>query len=102
MDKLRPIAVQTCTSIRAFLHNGLAVLGAVAAIALLMGARPVVDRAAQPSPAFAAFGTIRHEGIFLYGPPADADNTKYRTLAVHLSRRYRCAGRDRAVRRGGA
>src|SRR5476649_784686 len=91
MDNLKPIAVQTYTSIRAFLHNGLAVLGAIAAIALLMGARPVVDRGAQPGPASAVFGTIRHEGISLYGPAADAENPQYRTLAVHLSRRYKIA-----------
>ena len=46
MDNLKQFAVQTYTSIRALLHNGLAVLGAVAAIALLMGARPVVDHSA--------------------------------------------------------
>jgi soluble lytic murein transglycosylase-like protein len=91
MDNLKQIAVQTYTSIRALLHNGLAVLGAIAAIALLMGARPVVDHGAQPSPASAVFGTIRHEGISLYGPAADAENPQYRTLAVYLSRRYKVA-----------
>ena len=91
MDNLKQIAVQTYTSITAFLHNGLAVLGAIAAVALLMGARPVVDHGAQPSPASAVFGTIRHEGISLYGPAADAENPQYRTLAVYLSRRYKVA-----------
>ncbi len=91
MDNLKQIAVQTYTSITAVLHNGLAVLGAIAAIALLMGARPVVDHGAQPSPASAVFGTIRHEGISLYGPAADSENPQYRTLAVYLSRRYKVA-----------
>lgn len=91
MDNLKQIAVQTYTSITAFLHNGLAVLGAIAAVALLMGARPVVDHGAQPSPASAVFGTIRHEGISLYGPAVDAENPQYRTLAVYLSRRYKVA-----------
>ncbi len=91
MDNLKQIAVQTYTSITAFLHNGLAVLGAVAAIALLLGARPVVDHGTQSGPASAVFGTIRHEGISLYGPVADADNPQHRTLAVYLSRRYKVA-----------
>jgi hypothetical protein len=95
MDNPKQIAVQTYTSITAFLHNGLAVLGAIAAIALLMGARPVVDGGAQPGPASAVFGTIRHEGIHegisLYGPATEAENPQYRTLAVHLSRRYKVA-----------
>jgi len=91
MDNLKQFAVQTYTSIRALLHNGLAVLGAVAAIALLMGARPVVEHSAQPGPASAAFGTIRHEGISLYGPAADAENPQNRALALYLSRRYKVA-----------
>jgi soluble lytic murein transglycosylase-like protein len=91
MDNLKQIAVQTYTSIAAFLHNGLAVFGAVAAVALLLGARPVVDHGAQPNPASAAFGTIRHEGISLYAPAADSENPQYRTLAVYLSRRYKVA-----------
>jgi soluble lytic murein transglycosylase-like protein len=91
MDNLKQIAVQTYTSITAFLHNGLAVFGAVAAVALLLGARPVVDHGAQPSPASSAFGTIRHEGISLYAPAADSENPQYRALAVYLSRRYKVA-----------
>ena len=91
MDNLKQIAVQTYTSITGFLHNGLAVLGAIAAIALLMGARPVVDHGTQPSPASAVFGTIRHEGISLYGPATEMENHQYRTLAVYLSRRYKVA-----------
>jgi hypothetical protein len=91
MDNLKQIAVQTYNSITAFLHNGLAVLGAIAVIALLMGARPVVDHGAQPGSAPAVFGTIRHEGISLYGPNVDADNPQHRTLAVYLSRRYKVA-----------
>ena len=92
MDNLKQIAVQTYSLTTAFLHNGLAVFGAVAAIALLMGARPVVDQGAQSSgPASAAFGTIRHEGISLLTPAADSENPEYRTLAVYLSRRYRVA-----------
>ncbi|OGA34491.1 MAG: hypothetical protein A3G80_06420 [Betaproteobacteria bacterium RIFCSPLOWO2_12_FULL_62_13b] len=91
MDKLKQFSVQTYTSIRALLHNGLAVLGAVALIALLMGARPVVDHSAQQGPASAVFGTIRHEGISLYGPTADAESPQNRALAVYLSRRYKVA-----------
>ena len=91
MDNLKQFAVQTYTSIRAILHNGLAVFGAVAAIALLMGARPVVDPSVQPGPASAVFGTIRHEGISLYGPVADAESPQIRALAVYLSRRYKVA-----------
>ena len=91
MDNLKQFAVQTYTSIRALLHNGLAVLGAVAVIALLMGARPVVDHSAQQGPASAVFGTIRHEGISLYGPTADAESPQNRALAVYLSRRYKVA-----------
>jgi soluble lytic murein transglycosylase-like protein len=91
MDNLKQIAVQTYTSITAFLHNGLAVFGAVAAVALLLGARPVVDHGAQPNPASAAFGTIRHEGISLYTPAVESENPQYRTLAVYLSRRYKVA-----------
>lgn len=91
MVNLKQIAVQTYTSITAFLHNGLAVFGAVAAIALLMGARPVVDLGAQPAQPSAVFGTIRHEGISLYGLGAEADNQQHRTLATYLSRRYKVA-----------
>ena len=91
MDNLKQIAVHTYASIVALLHNGLAVLGAVAAIALLMGARPMVDYSAQPVAASAVFGTIRHEGVSLYGPTADAENPQNRALAVYLSRRYKVA-----------
>jgi len=91
MDNLRQIAVQTYSLTTAFLHNGLAVFGAVAAIALLMGARPVVEQNAQSGPAAAVFGTIRHEGISLLVPAADTENPQYRALAAYLSRRYRVA-----------
>jgi len=91
MDNLKQFAVQTYTSIMALLHNGLAVLGAVAAIALLMGARPVVDHSEQPGPAAAVFGTIRHEGLSLYEPTTDAESPQNRALAVYLSRRYKVA-----------
>lgn len=91
MDNLNQFAVRTYAITTAFLHNGLAVFGAVAAIALLMGARPVVDQSAQSGPASAAFGTIRHEGISLLAPAADAENPQYRTLAVYLARRYKVA-----------
>jgi len=91
MDNLNQFAVRTYALTTAFLHNGLAVFGAVAAIALLMGARPVVDPGAQSGPASAAFGTIRHEGISLLATAADAENPQHRTLAVYLSRRYKVA-----------
>jgi len=90
MDKLKQIAQHAYTMTTGFLHNGLAVLGAVAAVALLMGARPVVDHGV-PSAATAAFGTIRHEGISLVVPTADNENPEYRTLAVYLAKRYKVA-----------
>lgn len=91
MDNLKQIALRTYTLTTAFLHNGLAVFGAVAAVALLMGARPVVDQSPQSGPTSAAFGTIRHEGISLLVPTADREKPEYRTLAVYLSRRYKVA-----------
>ncbi len=91
MDNLKQFAVRTYTLTTAFLHNGLAVFGAVAAIALLMGARPAVDQGAQPGPASAVFGTIRHEGISVLVSTADSEKPEYRTLAVYLSRRYKVA-----------
>jgi soluble lytic murein transglycosylase-like protein len=91
MDNLKQFAVRTYTMTTAFLHNGLAVFGAVAAIALLMGARPVVDPGTQPGPASAVFGTIRHEGISVLVTSADSEKPEYRTLAVYLSRRYKVA-----------
>ena len=91
MDNLKQFAVRTYTLIAAFLHNGLAVLGAIAAVALLMGARPVVDQSAQSGSTSAAFGTIRHEGISLLVSTADTENPEYRSLAVYLSRRYKVA-----------
>jgi len=91
MDNLKQFAVRTYTLTTAFLHNGLAVFGGVAAIALLVGARPVVDQSAQSGPASAVFGTIRYEGISLLAPAADTENPRYRTLAVYLSRRYKVA-----------
>jgi soluble lytic murein transglycosylase-like protein len=91
MDNLKQFAVRTYTLTTAFLHNGLAVFGAVAAIALLMGARPAVDQGAQPGPASAVFGTIRHEGISLLVSAADSEKPEYRTLAIYLSRRYKVA-----------
>ncbi len=91
MDKLKQIALRSYSLTTAFLHNGLAVLGAVAAVALLMGARPVVDQGAPSGSATAAFGTIRHEGISLVVPVADNENPEYRTLAVYLAKRYKVA-----------
>jgi len=57
MDNLKQFAVQTYTSIRALLHNGLAVLGAVAAMRCWMGARPVVEHSGSR----AGFRRIRHD-----------------------------------------
>jgi soluble lytic murein transglycosylase-like protein len=91
MDKLKQIALRTYNLTTAFLHNGLAVLGAVAAVALLMGARPVVGYGVPSAAATAAFGTIRHEGISLVVSTADNENPEYRTLAVYLARRYKVA-----------
>jgi len=91
MDSPKKLAVRTYALTTAFLHNGLAVLGAVAAIALLMGARPVVDQGVQSGPASAAIGTIRHEGISLLVPAANTGNPEYRALAGYLARRYRVA-----------
>ena len=92
MDKLKQLAVQTYTLTMNFLPNGLVVLGAMAAIAFLMGARPAVDHGVQPSPATAALSLPRHEAISLYASSAEAeDNPQYRALAVYLSRRYKVA-----------
>lgn len=91
MENLKQLAVQTYTLTTAFLHNGLAVLGAIAAVALLMGARPAVDQSNQTGSASTVFGTIRHEGIPLLTPAADTENPEYRAIAVYLSRRYKVA-----------
>lgn len=91
MDNLKQFAVRTYALSTAFLHNGLAVFGAVAVIALLMGARPVVDQNVQSVAGSAAFGTIRHDGISLLASTADAEKPEYRTLAAYLSRRYNVA-----------
>jgi soluble lytic murein transglycosylase-like protein len=91
MDNLKQFTVRTYTITTSFLHNGLAVFGAVAVIALLMGARPAVDQSAQSGPASAAFGTIRHDGISLLVSAADAEKSEYRALAAYLSRRYSVA-----------
>jgi len=91
MDNLKQFTVRTYIFATSFLHNGLAVFGAVAVIALLMGARPAVDQGVQSGPASAAFGTIRHEGISLLVSTADSEKPEYRTLAAYLSRRYRVA-----------
>ena len=91
MDNLKQFAVRTYTLTTAFLHNGLAVFGAVAAIALLMGARPVVDQGTPSGPASAVFGTIRHEGVSVLVSSADSEKPEYRALAVYLSRRYKVA-----------
>jgi len=90
MDNLKQFAVRTYAFASSFLHNGLAVFGAVAVIALMMGARPAVDQGVQ-SGASSAFGIIRHEGISLQVSNADKENPEYRTLAAYLSRRYRVA-----------
>ncbi|HUX24618.1 MAG TPA: transglycosylase SLT domain-containing protein [Burkholderiales bacterium] len=91
MDNLKQFALRTCTLSTVFLRNGLTVFGAVAVVALLMGARPVVDQGAEPAPASAVSGTIRHEGITLLVPTADSESPQYRALAVYLSHRYRVA-----------
>lgn len=91
MDNLKQFAVQTYASTTAFLHNGLAVFGVVAIIALLMGARPAVDQEVQSGSALAAFGTIRHEGISVLVSTADTENPEYRALAAYLARRYKVA-----------
>ncbi|MBK5206759.1 MAG: lytic transglycosylase domain-containing protein [Polaromonas sp.] len=91
MDKLKQIAVRSYAFTGTYLHNGLAVFGAVAAIALLMGARPVVDQDVQTGSASASFGTIRHEGISVLVPTASTENPEYRALAVYLARRYKVA-----------
>lgn len=91
MDKLKQIARRTYSFTTTFLHNGLAVFGAVATVALLMGARPAVDTNVQPEPELAAFGTIRHETAPLLLPAASSENSEYRALAAYLSRRYSVA-----------
>jgi soluble lytic murein transglycosylase-like protein len=91
MDNLKQFALRTCTLTAVFLRNGLTVFGAVAIVALLMGARPVLDPDAQSASTSAASGTIRHEGITLLVPTADAESPQYHALAVYLSRRYKVA-----------
>lgn len=91
MDNLKQLTVRTYSFTSAFLHNGLAVFGGIAVIALLMGARPAVDSMIQPGSASSAVGTIRHEGISLLVSTADTENAEYRSLATYLSRRYRVA-----------
>ena len=91
MDNLKQLAVRTYNSTMALVHNGLAMFGALAVIALIMGARPVLDRAAQAGSAPAVFGTIRHEGISVSAAAAEAENPQHRALAVYLSRKYKVA-----------
>ena len=91
MDNLKQLAVRTYSLTMALVHNGLAMFGALAVIALIMGARPVLDRAAQAGSAPTVFGTIRHEGISLSAAAAEAENPQHRALAVYLSRKYRVA-----------
>jgi soluble lytic murein transglycosylase-like protein len=83
--------VRTYNSMTALIHNGLALFGAVAVIAFLMGARPMVDQSAQPTYASAAFGTIRHDGYALSATATDAENQQHRALAVYLARKYKVA-----------
>lgn len=94
MDNLKQFALRAYTLTTAFLRNGLTAFGVVAAVALLMGARPVVDQGAQSvpaAPASATSGAIHHDGITLLVPTADKENPEYRTLATYLSRRYKVA-----------
>lgn len=91
MDNLKQFAVRTYTLMTAFLHNGLVGLGAIAAVALLMGARPSVDQIVPSGPTSMASGTIRHEGISLLVSTAETENPEHRALAAYLSRRYRVA-----------
>jgi hypothetical protein len=91
MDNLKQLAVRTYNSTMALVHNGLAMFGALAVIALLMGARPVVDHVAQAGSAPAVFGTIRHDGIPISPAAAEAENPQHRALAVYLSRKYKVA-----------
>jgi len=91
MGKLKQFTVRTYAFTTLFLHNSLAVFGAVAAIALLMGARFAVDQDVQSGSASAAIGTIRHEGISVLLSTADTENAEYRTLAAYLARRYNVA-----------
>lgn len=89
MDDLKQLAVRTYTSMTALIHNGLALFGALAIIALLMGARPVVDQ--TPANTAAAFGTIRHDGLPLFQVSTDAEDPQHRALAIYLSRKYKVA-----------
>lgn len=91
MDNLKQLAVRTYNSTMALVHNGLAMFGALAVIALIMGARPVVDHAAQPGSAPAVFGTIRHDGISISAAAVEAEDPQHRALAVYLSRKYKVA-----------
>ena len=73
----------------ATLHNGLALVGLGALLMLaVQGGRLIPDQAAGRA---SAFGTIRYEGIALFGPSDESDNPRHRAIANYLSRKYRVA-----------
>jgi len=91
MDNLKQLAVRTYSWTRALVHNGLAMFGFLAVIALLLGARPVLERAPSAASAPAAFGTIHHDAISLSPAITDEEDPQHRALAVYLSRKYKVA-----------
>src|SRR5256885_2274411 len=82
-----------CARCFSVLHNGLAVLGFAAVVTLLVQGGKI-----RPElwPGNSASGAIRHDGVIAQAqavePALDpAEDSRYKTLANFLSRRYRVA-----------
>lgn len=73
----------------ATLHNGLAAVGVLAILFLVLQSDRVVT---EPYPAKAsAFGSVRYEPGALLVPMDDLDSPRHRVIANYLSRRYKVA-----------
>jgi len=72
------------------LHHGLALIGLVAVVLIIMRGKALFfDERATPS---AAIGSVRYDGaISLLDRADDPDAEKYRALANYVSRKYRIA-----------
>jgi soluble lytic murein transglycosylase-like protein len=75
------------------LHHGLAFVGLVAVVLVLMRGKALFfDEQASPTAASAAAGSIRYDGaVSLLEKADDADAQKVRALANYVSRKYRIA-----------
>jgi soluble lytic murein transglycosylase-like protein len=75
------------------LHHGLAFVGLVAVVLVLMRGKALFfDEQASPTAASAAAGSIRYDGaVSLLEKADDADAQKFRALANYVSRKYRIA-----------